>query len=166
MTRILVVAGSRVLSDRSAAETWAKRAIASACARLEVECVAHGNASGPDTWADDHAAWLGVPRVVFALLSSGRPVVMLGPRARPIQRAEHYAYDHRDPLARNAALMRWAADRAAKGHVVEVLGLVAPWATTRGTDHALRCARDLELPVTRIEAPIDSGADPDERTAP
>jgi hypothetical protein len=118
MTRILVVAGSRVLGDRGAAEAWSKRAIASACARLAVQCVAHGNAPGPDTWADEHAAWLGLPRVAFTLMYSGRPVVIRGTRARPAQRDEHYAYDPRDPLARNAALMRWAADRAAYGCMV------------------------------------------------
>ncbi len=160
--RILVICGSRALDASPRPRRWAKREIAAALARFAPDVVVHGFARGPDTWADELAACLELPRVHFAL-SVDRPWCF---DARGVGRlakgAERYTYDGAPkvkPLARNEAMMRWAADRSTEGHIVMVLALRAPWATTKGTAHALTCARDFELAVTAPDLPPDAWPD-------
>jgi hypothetical protein len=154
--RILVVTGSRALDVDTPSRAWGRRTVAMALTvKMEVGLVVHGDAVGPDRWAEDLASYLLLPRVVFPLVAPGRPVSRSGSRARATRDADRYTYDASAPLTRNAAMMRWAADRAAEGHQVEVLALTAPWSTTRGTRHTVERARELELPVMHFDAPDD-----------
>lgn len=152
--RILVVTGSRALDVDDRPRRWARRLVAHWM--TEVALVVHGGARGPDLYADSLAAYLFLPRVVFPLVAPGRPLTRAGNRARATRDADRYAYDVRDPLTRTAAMVRWAADRAAEGHDVTVLGLRAPWAITRGTAHTLTLAREAELHVVEHEPPEEA----------
>jgi hypothetical protein len=154
--RILVVTGARVLDVDDRPRRWARMRIAQAVTTGPVDLVVHGDAVGPDRWAEDLASFLLLPRVVFPLVAPGRPVSRSGSRARATRDADRYTYDARDPLARNATMVRWAADRAAEGHQVEVLALTAPWSNTRGTRHTVERARELELSVMHFDAPDDA----------
>lgn len=157
--RILVVTGARVLDVDARPRRWARWCIARsfvAHGGSPAGLVVHGGARGPDTWADELAEYLLLPRVVFPLVAPGRPALWRGTRARAARDAERYAYDARDPLARNIAMARWGADRAAEGHHVEVLALTAPWSPTRGTRHAMARAEEFGLPVTHCDAPSDA----------
>lgn len=152
LDRIIIVCGARVLADSADARSWAKGIIATRIVSGGASVVAHGGAIGPDSWADELASWLDLPRVVFALRGR-RAVLVVGGRVRDVRHAERYAYDSRDPLGRNGVLMRWSADRAAEGHEVSVLALHAPWSSTQGTAHAARMAREIGLQVMEFTAP-------------
>lgn len=147
-TRILVVCGARVLDAGAESRRWAKAVIARRMVGWDATLVAHGGARGPDTWADELAAWLGLPRVVF--LPGKTPLIVTARGRRAIRGADRYLST--DPLSRNTAMMRWAADRAAEGHAVEVLALHAPWSTTHGTTHAVGVGRGFDLCVMQATA--------------
>lgn len=154
---ILVVTGARVLDDTTAARAWARRAIVHAMGTVVadvglVTLVVHGGARGPDAWSDELAVWLDIPRVVFSL-SRFEPRVRSERGDRPAVEAERYRYDNSDPLARNAAMVRWAADRAMEGHAVRVLALTASWSETGGTRHTMARARHHGLVVEHHDAP-------------
>ena len=150
--RILVICGSRALDASPRPRRWAKREIAAALARFAPDVVVHGFARGPDAWSDELAVWLDIPRVVFSL-SRFEPRVRSERGDRPAAEAERYRYDSSDPLSRNAAMIRWAVDRAAEGHAVRVLALTAGWSGTGGTRHTMALARDAGLHVEHHEAP-------------
>lgn len=158
--RILVVTGARVLDVDDRPRRWARMRVAEAITDTlfttggPADLVVHGDAAGPDRWAEDLATYLLLPRVVFSLVLPGRPVSRSGSRWRATRDADRYTYD--GPLPRNAVMMRWAADRRAEGHVVEVLALTAPWSNTGGTRHAMARAEELELPVIHYDAPDDA----------
>lgn len=167
--RILVVCGARVLDATPASVRWSKREIAAAMSGFRVgdhglvashiDLVAHGDARGPDAWADEVAAWLGIPRVVFPCWGSrGWPVMRYDGRERAAKNAgDRYNYNPQNPHGRNAMLMKWAADRAEETNVVRVLALRAPWATTDGTGHAVRCATDRGLDVMALTCSLKCG---------
>jgi len=52
--------------------------------------------------------------------------------------------------------MRWAADRAAEGHDVEVVGAIAPWSSSGGTRRALDHAVAFDLRVTVVDVPTSA----------
>lgn len=167
--RILIVTGSRVWDCDAIPRAWARAALVQAFARVRPDLVAHGGAPGWGTYADELALWLGVPRAVFSITGPVRvlqqghavalPVAQDGARlphllvpgggGRMLKDAARYRYS--GPLPRNEAMMRWAADRAAEGHVVDVVSARAPWSPSGGTAMATRCARDFDLRVTEIE---------------
>ena len=174
--RLLVVCGARALCETPAATRWAKREIARALSGYRVgenglvashvDLVGHGAARGPDTWADEIASWLGLPRVQLPCWGHvTRPLVCVGAKTRPVREWERYVYEPRDPHGRNARLMEWARDQRDAGHVVAVLALHAPWATTGGTAHAVRCARSHGLDVVEYTAPRET-APPSHGEAP
>jgi len=146
--RVLVVTGSRAFDVDANARAWARWAIAHKFSAFCPDVIAHGAARGVDTYADELAAWLGIPRAVFGLSKSTAHLRLPSGMSRPIKNDLRYKFS--DPLSRNDALVRWAADQSAEGHVVEVLGLRAPWATTRGTKYTLDRALELDL---RIDTP-------------
>jgi hypothetical protein len=154
--RILVVTGSRALDADARSRFWAKSAITESFVNHLPGLVVHGGARGPDTWAEEFAAWLGLPRVWFGVGGAGLAVLRLpNGHARKIVDAERYAYASRDPLARNDAMIRWAADQAARGHAVKVVGLLAPWTNSGGTAYTLVAARNHDLSVRTFEAPAE-----------
>jgi len=59
------------------------------------------------------------------------------------------------PLERNRALVAASVKARNEGWQVHVLGLVAPWAKTHGSDHTIAQAKHAGLEVTRIECPMD-----------
>ena len=155
--RILVVTGSRAFDVDHRSRFWAKAAITGSFTNHLPGLVVHGGARGPDTWAEELAAWLGLPRVWFGVGGAGLAVLRLpNGHARKINDAERYAYASRDPLARNDAMMRWAADQAARGHAVQVVGLLAPWSKSNGTAYTLVSARNHDLTVETFEAPAEA----------
>lgn len=166
-TRILVVTGARALDVHGPSRAWARRLVAHwmtiASEAGEVGLVVHGDARGPDSWADYLALWLNLPRIVFSLVRPGAPVLWDGQRTRPARDAERYRYDWRDPLSRNAAMIRWAADRRAESHDVSVLALTAPWSPTGGTRATMARALEYELPVIHHDAPDWTWPECDER---
>ena len=177
--RILVVTGSRAIDVDRRPRRWAKRERAaafglppdrdrpcSAAAGFAPDVVAHGFARGPDAWADELAAYLEVPRVHFAL-SADRPWYFDAKGVGRLARgAELYTYDgtpKTKPLARNEAMMSWAAAKRDEGHVVLVLALRAPWTNTQGTRHAMDRASRYQLAVTAPELPSDAWPEEDPR---
>ena len=158
--RILVVTGARVLDVDERPRAWARRLVAHwmtfGADGRDVGLVVHGDAPGPDRYAEDLAGYLLLPRVVFRLVEPGVPVLRSGGKAREVKDAGRYRYDARDPLARNRAMVQWAADRAAEGHLLLVLALTAPWSNTNGARYTMARARELELPVMHFDAPDDA----------
>lgn len=160
MSKVLIVCGARVLDASPSARRWAKAELASAVLSFTPDLIAHGDARGPDRWADELAAWLGIPRVVFAIFGGLSdpyvPIVRRPDRStRPTKDAERFRYDPKDPKGRNAALMAWGAAQRDTGHAVQVCALYAPWTATRGTAHAAGLAREHGLVVTELTASPD-----------
>lgn len=161
--RILVVTGSRAFDVDPRSRFWAKAAITGSFANHIPGLVVHGGARGPDTYANELATWLGLPRVVFGLGVSGLAVLCYPDgRARKINDAERYAFSGKDPLSRNDAMNRWAADQAARGHAVKVVGLLAPWSNSNGTAYTLVSARNHDLDAETFEAPAEAWPKSDE----
>ena len=157
--RILVVTGSRAFDVDDRSRFWAKAALTGSFVKYLPGLVVHGGARGPDTWAEELAAWLGLPRAVFELggrAESKLPHLRLPNSSRLLHGADRYRYPSADPLARNDTMIRWAADQAARGHVVWVVGLRAPWSSTGGTARTLAAARNMELAVEVFEAPAEA----------
>lgn len=170
-TTILVVTGARALDVHGPSRAWARRVVARAMTTPDrvgdVSLVAHGNARGPDTWANYLALWLHLPRVIWPLVAPGMPEVWRGTdsRARLARDAERYRYDPRDPLSRNEAMVRWASDLALEGHIVRVLALTAGWSGTGGTRHTMARARHHGLCIEHHDAPDWTWPECDERDA-
>ena len=168
-SHILVVTGARALDVHGPSRAWARRVVARAMTTPDrvgdVSLVAHGDAKGPDTWADYLALWLHLPRVGWPLVAPGAPVVWHGAGARAARDAERYRYDWRDPLARNEAMVRWASDLALEGHIVRVLALTAGWSGTGGTRHTMARARHHGLCIEHHDAPDWTWPECDERDA-
>jgi hypothetical protein len=172
--RLLVVTGSRVFDCDAIPRSWARHQLVQAFARVRPDLVAHGGAAGWDRYTDELALWLGVPRAVFDLSGPVRvlrdghavalPVAQDGARlphmllpgggGRLLKDAARYRYS--GPLPRNEALMRWAADRAAEGHDVEVVGAIAPWSSSGGTRRALDHAAAFDLRITVVDVPTSA----------
>ena len=153
--RVLLVTGSRALSDTHAAEVWARGMLRERITREIVDSVVAGDARGPDEWAHEIAPpglwcarWCLDGAVLCSLGSNwheeARWLVRGVPRPSTseawVQRA----------LARNRAMVEHAARRP---EGVRVLALLAPWSRTRGTQHTMRLAREHSLPVEVLTCP-------------
>jgi hypothetical protein len=153
--RVLLVTGSRALTDTPEAEAWAQDELARRITREAVRSVVTGDARGPDEWA--HPDELGIWGVRWCL--SGDVDFRLGgdwwtekrwlPRGTP-RPSSHDAWAQR-ALARNRAMVTHVAD-CDPGNV-RVLALLAPWSRTRGTQHTMRLAREHGLPVEVLSCP-------------
>lgn len=67
------------------------------------------------------------------------------------------------PLERNRYLVSRCVQARESGWNVRVLGIVAPWSKTHGTQHTLSQARHSGIPdehITRVECPREYGAVP------
>ena len=64
---------------------------------------------------------------------------------------------HAWPLRRNQTMTHDLARLARHGDRCLVVGFVAPWATTHGTEHTLRCARKARLWTETWTGPRDRG---------
>lgn len=153
--RVLLVTGSRALTDTPQAEAWACGELAKRITREAVDSVVAGDARGPDEWAHEVAApgiwcarWCLDGAVLCSLVSNWheearwlvRDVVRPSTREAWAQRA----------LARNKAMVEHAAMRP---EGVRVLALLAPWSRTRGTQHTMRLAREHGLSVEVLVCP-------------
>jgi len=152
---ILLVCGSRALTERPEAEAWAREILWQtilALPRVEsphaASVVVVGDASGPDAWALDIAGqtacarWCRYALDGYRYKTDGVPMSWSAMPALPVAKAW--------PLVRNAVMVREVAGLARDfGDVVRVIGLVSPWATTHGTEHTLGLARRAGLPVER-----------------
>jgi len=154
---ILVVTGSRAFDAGDRAKAWARAAMLGAFSTSSPHVVVHGAADGWDSYAEHLALWLGLPRIIFALGPRGttsEPRLHLpGGAVRAVKKGERYRYE--GPLPRNEAMMRWAADQRADGHIVSVVSARAPWSATGGTLDAVKHARAFELPTWELEVPSD-----------
>lgn len=170
MTRLLVVTGSRSLDATLAAKTWALRELAARIFAGDVDVVVHGACRhSPDDWADHLAhslpSWGTIAHVIRWPLPSSRVVDHCAEGAGPykivkghfVRLRDHDRYPYTTPLERNAAMIRWAADQRDAGHVVRVLGLRTPWATTGGTAATLRHAQRAGLDVVELVCPPECG---------
>jgi hypothetical protein len=151
---VLVITGSRALALRPEAAAWAKAEIATAFARLRsLGRLYVGDATGPDAWAWELALErFGRERVFpgalkFAL--DGRVYDMGGDAYAWATQPRRDFDPKRWPLYRNEHLIAAAARCASAMEEVRVLGFVAPWAKTRGTDHTLALAARAGLAVER-----------------
>lgn len=154
---ILILTGSRAWMVSARSRAWARWALARAYVELSPDVVAHGAALGWDTEGDQLAAWLSIARAVFPLREARPYLVHPARGTRPLANEDRYPYQ--GPLPRNAAMMRWGADRAAEGHRVIVLSARAPWSNTGGTRHAIQQAALVGLPITDLVIPPEAWPD-------
>jgi hypothetical protein len=151
---LLLVTGSRALADTPASEAWARAVLEPAIgAVILTGWLVVGDAPGPDTWAWDSAC--GWHEGAWAIYGLDGTVVTpkLGGLSRwhadaVAGRAQHGA---RWPLERNRAMVAAVAKAHRGGRVAaRCLALVAPWATTAGTQFTARLAREAGLAVETL----------------
>ena len=167
--KLLVVTGARALDCAARPRRWALARLIEAFARYAPDVVVHGDARGPDSWAEDLALLAALPPRRWSEPQRAPVVRSPNGEVRPVKDVGAYPYG--DPLSRNEAMIRWAANMAVSdapavrgpGHVVQVFGLLAPWSSTHGTAGTLLHARNMDLAVESISAP--SEAWPEEDTA-
>jgi len=153
--RVLLVTGSRALTDTPQAEEWARTELAKRIGPATLDKVIAGDARGPDEWAHE-AAPVGIWRSRWCLDGTVRYGLgasdwtearwLHGDAPRP---SSHDAWAQR-ALARNRAMVEHTARRP---EGVRVLALLAPWSRTRGTQHTMRLAREHSLPVEVLACP-------------
>lgn len=158
---VLLVSGSRAFAKPPFSERaveWAVGQITDEISRLSREFdlrVVTGDATGPDQWAKNASAYAKVPYVVYtkhgdrklADVSLGaddgnRAPATVGTwtTASPPRHTEHERW--REWLLERDRVMATEVVQSAKnGRFVIVLGIVAPWSATHGTQHTLACAR-------------------------
>jgi hypothetical protein len=144
--RILLVTGSRVL-EGSESEAEARAKLVGIAALFAPTVVVAGDARGPDEWAIDWAVSSSIETRLYCLdtcvrTAAGRIVRWWSKREPPYPRSW--------PLERNETMVTEVTVQASQGAIVRVLGLVAEWSATKGTEHTLRCARSEGLSVTRL----------------
>ena len=157
MGDVLLVTGSRALTDTPAAEAWARGVLRERITSA-VERVVAGDARGPDEWAHDTSAngfacarWClnGEVRYRFSRLWWTEALWL--PRGTPKPRT-HEAWAQR-ATARNAAMVEHTA-RTPGAHC---LALVAPWSRTQGTQMTARLAREHGIAVEVLVCPAEHG---------
>lgn len=152
--RALLVTGSRVLAG-SECERMARDVVSRAIEG--VDAVVVGDASGPDEWAFDAVVSHGW--IVRRYCLDGTVVgEAWDVRRRWIDAPTlEAAPPARVPLLRNAAMVGDLATRAARADEwkVRYLALVAGWATTHGTEHTARLARDAGIRGVTVRFEVD-----------
>jgi hypothetical protein len=122
---------------------------------VSVARVVAGDARGPDAWAHE---------VAFACEVEGEKWSLDG----GVYRRTNWTWEHVTewandapppdkggkwwPLRRNRAMVAGFAEYARESKAF-VVALVARWATTRGTQHTMRLAREHGLPVEVLTCP-------------
>ena len=149
MRAVLLACGSRQLAYHPGARAYCRGRVGRALDLLAVAgtteaIVLHGGAIGPDQWAGEEAHSRGVRAVAY--LPSGLRLDTRGKARLWSTVAVH-------PLDRNRALVAACLAAQTGGWAAWVLGLVAPWPGTGGTDHTLRLARKAGLTVAREVVP-------------
>lgn len=161
--RVLLVTGSRALADTPAAEAWARDKLRAALDWWEPTLIVHGGCPrSPDAWAHELAEC--AARVYFAdgrLIEYGARWVAPnhhgewrepGPRRTWLLPGNVAA-----PLLRNAVMTCDVSERRVDGIEVLVVGLTAPWASTRGTEHTLARAAGYGLRSIARACPAELG---------
>lgn len=178
MKRILLVTGSRALADTPRAKRWARARLHESIAWMldaEAALLMHGGcwdgtrpnpSDNPDWWAHEIVVPNGIAAEVYTAIGAIEvhrrdPSSPAGATATYGRWAAEGAAP--TPLERNVHMIGVAAARA-KNIDVRVVGLVAPWSTTRGTHHTLRQARDRGFTVVEHLCPREY-APPGERSA-
>jgi hypothetical protein len=160
--RLLLVCGSRSLGAEhggtKASTDWAYDILRSQIAnpKHRPDVVINGDAHGPDRWSSMTALTLGIECRAYRLDGNVYTWDTMG------SQFVHSRWRDADgpavnPLERNRALVAAAARALDEGWDVQVLGLVAPWAKTHGTDHTLAQARHSGLKVARWDCPESYG---------
>lgn len=171
MTRPLTIAiftGSRAweMPAHRPSRGWVRRQVAGALYGVfgaPPDVVAHGDAVGLDTYVEDLARYLQIPRVVFPLATKRGgfrgPETRNGAEVRPTVGGEDFTYNGpvertgEGIVGRNGAMARWGRAQLERGHDVYTVALVAPWSLSGGTKNATREFREAGLLVIAPEAP-------------
>lgn len=149
--RIILVTGSRVLGDHDCEHAPHARAVLETLLALSPPrtAIVTGDAPGPDEWAREWC-YQHRPHALRVYALSG--AVYNGLRAehrRWSTEADDLAntLPERVPLLRNARMVAQCAElQRSHDARVEVIGLVAEWSTTKGTEHTLRLAKEAGFP--------------------
>lgn len=158
MPSLLLVTGSRALA-RNRGGT--KKSVAWAydrCGEAIVgenrpDLVVAGDAEGPDTIACTVAGTVR-PRILWRVFALDGWLYHCDVGLR---RWRNVPGPATWPLSRNMAMVAAVVKARDAGWHVRVLGLVAPWSRTRGSDHTLGVAKRAGLEVTRLECPAAYG---------
>lgn len=139
MKRLLLVTGSRALSDFPEAQDWAWGLLAGLIAPGDWDVVLSGGCPGsPDVWASELSGRASVVWVEYRIDgmrtgSDGKSHAWWNGAGKP------------RPHQRNQAMVDLLAKQQAAGWTVQTVGLLAPWSTTRGTSVTLEMARKAGL---------------------
>lgn len=158
MTALLLVTGSRALAERPEAEAWARRMLRGPIRGDANPRVLTGDARGPDAWAVEAARvqWTRFAKDGGIYCGVGLPFRAgwwtFPPNEKPPTPRTRDEWRER-LLARDRALVAYAARMAAAGTTVRVLALVAPWSRTQGTAYTARLAREAGLDVVMLTYP-------------
>ena len=156
--RVLLVTGSRALSDTPQAEAWARAELAKHISD-DLVTVVSGDARGPDEWVHQlargmwHARWTLGGSVDAILLNEWWSEARWLPLGTPAPHTNE-AWKAR-ALARNKAMVEHTAryDHS----TVKVVALKAPWSRTDGTGHTAGLAARHGLPVEVLTCPEEYG---------
>jgi hypothetical protein len=123
------------------------------------DIVIHGDAPGLDRFVDRVADAMLLPRVVFPVGVPGafvrdRGHGMQGTVVRAMRDAADFMYAAADPIARDKAMVRCAAARMARNYKVRVIGIIAPWSTSKGTRRTLDFAVEARLDTYEISGDL------------
>jgi hypothetical protein len=151
---VLVVTGSRALSDTRAARGWAWRQLVRWIANAPVPFVRvlTGDAAGVDELAKAVALSAEIPFDIYRL--NGRISGHDGTRHWYRGRVPD---DVQWPLRRNDAMVEDALRARDRGALVRVLALRASWSRTGGTLYTADLARGSGLRVAFLECPPEYG---------
>jgi hypothetical protein len=154
MPALLLVTGSRVLTEHTAARLWCEEELVRDLVPLGPGAVVMtGGASGPDDWSTAMAEFRDLRWLIYhatghrqASWEDARLWRTEGPLTDADLRADPSLYLRRDDAMVAAAL---AAHE--RGWAVRVLGLKASWSKTDGTGYTLRAADKAGLAWRRAE---------------
>jgi hypothetical protein len=157
--RVLVlISGSRALAQRQSAKAYVWRHMLDLLAPLpRPSLIIHGDCEGsPDVWSKHACERLALPKTgeveavpghawVGYQLQSGNRVTSEGKVARWTARKSGWTH-----IDRNYAMVLRAAAAAQDGYRVLVVGYLASWATTAGTEGTMQMAESVGLAADRV----------------
>lgn len=145
-TRIVLVTGSRILGARDCPYGNDVREVLRGLLDRRDHpngVIVSGGADGPDEWALAFAAGRG-------RYSRRYDIDGWVYDERALRVRQWSTPDASGPLDRNARMVDDLVRQRERGAHVEVVGLVAEWSKTKGTDHTLRLAKDAGFPCVVV----------------
>ncbi len=156
---LLLVTGSRALADYPEAQDWAETQLAGRIGTGDWGVVLNGGCPlSPDAWSTDIAARAGVAWVEYRL--DGHRYGSDGKTKLWVAERSDRKKPHPHPHERNQAMVDLGRRMLADGWRVLVLGLVAPWSKTRGTQVTIGMAQQANLPLEEPPCPAIVTAKP------